>query len=185
MSSAPQPQPPQIPQVQGYKSTAQYEFTEENSRTVSDLARSMGAFSSLMKILGLVFGIFFALILAVLLKSEAGWSGWHNFGFPIILGAIALLSVMFGFWTGNASKSFRKIAETKNEDVWHLMNALGSLKSMYGTMRLMIIGALVLSVVGGLIIFLGNWGKSKSEVKPDEKRAEVLVPHPVQLPKLS
>ena len=46
-----------------------------------------------------------------------------------------------------------------NEDVWHLMNAVGSLRSMYGLMRAIIFGTLVLSVIGfGLIVF-GMMGK--------------------------
>jgi flagellar biosynthesis protein FlhB len=139
-----------VPQPQGYKST-QYEFTDEHNRTVSSLSNSMRAFAGLMKILGLVFAIFCALTVVAAVKSD----GWHNWGWPVILGAIGLLAVMFGFWTSSASNSFRKIAETKNEDVWHLMNALGSLKNMYATMRTMIIAALVLAVVGAILIAIG------------------------------
>ena len=152
MSSA--PQPPQIPQPAPYKS-GQYEFTDENNRTISGLSDSMRAFAGLMKILGLVFGIFFALTAVAAYKNMAENNTWHTWGFPVVLGSVGLLAVMFGFWTGSASKSFRKIAETKNEDVWHLMNALGSLRAMFGTMRTMIIVALVLAVIGAVLIGVG------------------------------
>lgn len=148
MSSA--PQPPQIPQPQGYTS-AQYEFTDENNRTISGLAVAMRSFASLMYVLGLVFAIFAGLTGVAAARSN----GWHTWGFPVILGAVALLAVMFGFWTGSAAGSFRKIVETKNQDVWHLMNALGSLKTMYGTMRAMIIFAVILAVVGAVLIAFG------------------------------
>ncbi|MEO2090615.1 MAG: hypothetical protein ABGY75_14110 [Gemmataceae bacterium] len=69
--------------------------------------------------------------------------------------SVVALAVMFGFWTGSAAVSFRKIVETRNQDVWHLMNALGSLKSMYGTMRAMIIFAVILAVVGAALIAFG------------------------------
>jgi hypothetical protein len=39
-----------------------------------------------------------------------------------------------------------------NEDVWHLMNALGSLHNMYGLLRTIILGGLVLSVVAVAMI---------------------------------
>jgi hypothetical protein len=148
MSSA--PQPPQVPQPQPYTSS-QYEFNDESNRTISGLATAMRSFASLMYILGLVFGVF--AVLAGVAASKA--DGWHTWGFPVILGAIALLAVMFGFWTGSASGSFRKIVETRNQDVWHLMNALGSLRNMYGTMRTMIIAAVVLAVIGGILIAIG------------------------------
>ena len=56
--------------------------------------------------------------------------------------------------TGSAATSFRKIVETHNEDVWHLMNAVGSLRAMYGLLLTIILGALVLAVVGlGMVAF--------------------------------
>jgi hypothetical protein len=53
---------------------------------------------------------------------------------------------------GNAVSSFRKIVETKNEDIWHLMNALGSLHTMYAFLRLIILGSLVLAVIGVALV---------------------------------
>jgi hypothetical protein len=77
-----------------------------------------------------------------------------GYGPAIGLGGASLLCLCVGFWTGGAATSFRKVAETKNEDVWHLMNAVGSLRSMYGLLRTIILGTLVLSVVGlGLVAF--------------------------------
>ena len=58
----------------------------------------------------------------------------------------------FGFWAGGAAGAFRKIAETRNEDVWNLMNALGSLKNMFALLRFLVIAALVLLVVGVLLV---------------------------------
>ena len=64
-----------------------------------------------------------------------------------------------GFWTGGAATSFRKIVETKNEDIWHLMNALGSLHNMYGLLRTIILGSLVLAVVAGAMIAFAMMGR--------------------------
>lgn len=154
MSSA--PQPPQVPQPQGYTS-GQYEFSDENNRTISGLAVAMRSFATLMYVLGLVFLVFGGLTAGAAYQNMQKSGNWHTWGFPVILGAVALLAVMFGMWTGSASKSFRKIVETRNQDVWHLMNALGSLRNMYGTMRMMIIFAVVLAVIGAVLIAFGMY----------------------------
>jgi hypothetical protein len=126
----------------GYKS-GQYEFTEEHNRVISGLADSMRVVASLMQLLGLAFAIFFALQLLHTVYRDRG-----NF-FPAIgLGASMLLCLAFGFWTSGAAASFRKIVETKNEDLWHLMKALKNLHNMYATMRAIVYCGLVLAIVG-------------------------------------
>jgi hypothetical protein len=75
------------------------------------------------------------------------------------LGAAALVCLCVGFWTGGAAASFRKIAETKNEDVWHLMNAVGALRGMYGLLQTIILGGLVLAAVGLALVAFGLWGR--------------------------
>lgn len=124
-----------------YKS-AQYEFNEEHNRTIGALADSMRVVASLMQLLGLVFAIFFAFQLLHTLKNR------ENF-FPAIgLGASMLLCLAFGFWTAGAAASFRKIVETKNEDVWHLMRAMKSLHHMYATMRAIVYVGIVMAIIG-------------------------------------
>ncbi len=78
----------------------------------------------------------------------------HRRLWPAIgLGARHVERLCVGFWTGGAATSFRKIAETKNE-VWHLMNAVGSLRAMYGLLRTIIYATLVLSVISlGMLTF--------------------------------
>ena len=129
-----------------YKSS-QYEFNDEQNRTFSDLATSMGTVSTLMKLLGLVFVIFLGLHLyfAIKVKAETGVDAYAP---AAGLGAGALLCLAIGFWTGSATHSFRRIVETKNEDIWHLMNAMTSLKNMYGLLRSIIMLCLLLAVVG-------------------------------------
>jgi hypothetical protein len=147
------PQPPQVPQPQAYTNPAQYEFTDENNRTISELSVAMRAYSGLMYVLGLVFAVFLILTAVSAYKADPPWFG--AWGFPVVLGAVTLICLAFGFWTSSAAGSFRKIVETRNQDVWHLMNALGSLKNMFGTLRTMIIIAIVLSVIGGILVGIG------------------------------
>lgn len=139
--------PPDLPPIKEYRSQ-QYEFSDEHNRQISALADAMRVTSSLMLLVGLAF-----VVLAALTVAQAANAG-GNYGPAIGLCAAALLCLCVGFWTGGAATSFRKVVETKNEDVWHLMNALGSLRSMYGLLRTLVFGALVLTTVGlGLVAF--------------------------------
>jgi hypothetical protein len=131
--------------------SAQYEFNDEQNREFSSLADAMKVTAGLMQLAGLAFVVLAALSAASVAKAGTPAT---QYGPAIGLGAAALLCLSVGFWTGGAATSFRKIAETKNEDVWHLMNAVGSLRAMYGLMRTIIFGSLVLAVVAlGMLAF--------------------------------
>ncbi len=155
--------PPNIPPQVPFKS-GQSEFSDEHNRTVSGLSDAMRTFSNLLKILGGVF--------AVLLLVAIGYAIWKQqppagategklhlgpWGQVLAVLPFALFFLTFGFWAGKAAASFRKIAETKNEDQWHLMNALGSLKNMFATLRFLMYTALVLLLVGAAVVGLGAW----------------------------
>lgn len=142
---------PDLPPMKEYKSE-QYEFNDEQNREFSALADSMRVTAGLLQLVGLAFVVLTAM--TTIHAVNEGETGIGHYGTAIGLGAAALLCLCIGFWTGGAADSFRKIAETKNEDIWHLMNAVGSLRSMYGLMRTIIFGSLVLAVVGlGLVAF--------------------------------
>jgi len=143
MSSAPMPTP-DLPPIKEYKSL-QYEFTDEQNRQISGLADAMRVTAGLMQLLGLAFVILCTLSTTEALRANSGY------GPPVGLGAAALLCLCFGFWTGGSATSFRKIVETKNEDIWHLMNGLGQLHNMYSLLRTIILGSLVLAVVGATL----------------------------------
>jgi hypothetical protein len=139
---------PDIPPIKEYKSSSQFEFNDEHNREISSLADSMRVTSGLLLLVGLAF-----LVLGTLTVMQVVNTG-GNYGPAIGLGSAALLFLCIGFWTGGAATSFRKVVETKNEDIWHMMNALGSLRAMYGLLRTLIFGALVLTMVGlGLVAF--------------------------------
>ena len=159
MSTAPQPPniPPQVP----FKSN-QPEFGDEQNKTISGLSDAMRAFANLMKILGAVFAVLAVVgVVMALLKQQPQGDTPGKFhlgawGTVVGLAPFALLFLTFGFWAGGAAGSFRKIAETKNEDQWHLMNALGSLSKMFGLLRMLVIAALILLVVGAAVIGIGR-----------------------------
>ena len=147
------PNLPDLPPIKEYKS-AQYEFSDEQNREFSALADAMRVTAGLMQLAGLAFVVLTALTVAHAVNVGSANIGYY--GPAIGLSAAALLCLCIGFWTGGAATSFRKVVETKNEDIWHLMNAIGfrSPRDVYGLLRTIILGGLVLSVVGlGLVAF--------------------------------
>ena len=129
------------PPMQEYR-TNQYEFTDEQNKTISQLADGMGGVALLLKLLGLAFLVLFSLTLYHAIQTQG------NYAPAAGLGAGTLLCLSIGLWTGGSAHSFRRIVETKNEDVWHLMNALEGLRNMYGMLRGIVILSLVLLMVG-------------------------------------
>lgn len=119
----------------------QHEFNAEQNKTINDLAAAMELVASLMKVLGAVFLILFGLLLLRATETRAGY------GPVIALGAAMLICLSIGFWTAGSAQSFRRIVESSNRDLWHLMNALEGLRSMYSLLRTIIIGCLVILVI--------------------------------------
>lgn len=147
---------PDLPPIKEYKS-AQYEFNDEQNRQISGLADAMQVVAGLMQLLGLAFVVLTALFITQKVQTDS--ANWTVYAPAFGLAAAALLCLCIGFWTGSAAGSFRKIVETKNEDVWHLMNALRSLHKLYGLLRTIILGSLVLAVVAAALIGYGMVGR--------------------------
>jgi hypothetical protein len=138
------PLAPDLPPIETHRS-GQYEFNDEQNRQISGLVDAMRVCAGLMQLMGLAF-----VVLCVMSALASRQSG--SYGPAVGLGAGALLCLSIGFWTGSAATSFRRIVETKSEDIWHLMNALGKLQNMYGLLRTIILGSLVLAVVALALI---------------------------------
>lgn len=119
-----------------------YEFTDEQNRTISGLATAMGTAATLLQLLGLAFVVLLGLQVASAVQHGGGY------GAVVGLAAAALLSLAVGFWTSGAAHSFRRVVESRNEDMWHLMNALSKLHNMYSLLRSLVLGSLVLALVG-------------------------------------
>lgn len=124
----------------------QYEFSAEHNRALNELAANMGTVATLLKLAGVVFLLFLALLLIPAIRT--GELPLREYGPIIGLGAGMLLCLSIGFWTSSAARSFRKIVESKNQDVWHLMNALGRLRDLYSLLRTLIMGGILVLVIG-------------------------------------
>jgi hypothetical protein len=139
--------------------SAQYEFTEEHGRTIGGLADSMSTSASLLQLLGVAFATLCGVQIVAVLKTDAEFVTVRDYVPAIGFAAAALFCLAFGFWTARASNSFRRVVQTRNEDVWHLMNALGSLHNMYALTRFVILASLVLVAVGVALAVFGMFQK--------------------------
>ena len=75
-------------------------------------------------------------------------------GIAVFAGVTGLIFLLQGVWTRSAGGSFQKIVDTEGNDVTHLMGAIGSLRSMYGQLHLLLMAALVAGLVAvGMTIY--------------------------------
>lgn len=75
-------------------------------------------------------------------------------GTAIFTGVTGLIFLLQGVWMRSAAASFRLIVDTRGNDITNLMNALGSLRSMYGQVYLLLLAALLAGIVAvGLSLY--------------------------------
>jgi hypothetical protein len=80
----------------------------------------------------------------------------NNFltGVAIFTGVTGLIFLLQGVWTRSSAASFRQIVDTKGNDITHLMNAVGSLQSMYGQVHLLLVAGLLAGLAAiGLTLY--------------------------------
>ena len=81
----------------------------------------------------------------------------NNFlvGVAIFCGVTGLFFLLQGVWTRSSAASFRKIVDTRGNDIANLMNAVGSLRTMYGLLYLLLAAALLGGLVAiGLTVYM-------------------------------
>jgi hypothetical protein len=112
---------------------AEYEFTPQQHEVFAGLA-------SAMSFVGI------CIIILAVLSFVSGFAG-NPGGF--IAGGIYLL---LGIWTMSAANSFRRIVDTKGQDITNLMAAIESLRSLYNLQRILILIGLVIMGIAFVIL---------------------------------
>lgn len=116
----------------------QYEFDKSQNELILDLANKMRFVAYLSVAVGTVSFI-------------GGFVDELDIA-NLIQGAIMII---MGIWTIKAASSFKKIVDTKDNDIVNLMGALGELRKLYGLQYWLFIIGLVfiaLALVFGIII---------------------------------
>jgi hypothetical protein len=121
---------------------AEYEFTTEQSETISTLSSRMRWVGIFLIAIGVIAGV-------------AGLMSLAEAGIAVVSIIQAVIYALIGIWTIRAATSFALIPETQGRDVTNLMNALGSLRTLYSFQFWLIIAGLVvlvLSLLAGLFV---------------------------------
>jgi ABC-type branched-subunit amino acid transport system permease subunit len=113
---------------------AEYEFTGEQSETIKTLAFRMRWVGIFLIAIGVLAGI-------------AGLMSLGEAGIAVVSIIQAAIYALIGLWTIRAAASFAKIPATEGQDISNLMNALGSLRSLYNFQFWLIIAGLVVLVL--------------------------------------
>jgi hypothetical protein len=119
-----------------------YEFSPEQNEVIASLASNM----KMVGVVSLICGALF--VLAVTLFAKGGVSA-------LLQGIVALV---FGVFTVLAAGEFREIVDSREDDIGHLMTALGVLRNLYKlqVILLLCLALALLSLSFGLVAFSGR-----------------------------
>ena len=124
--------------------SGQYEFNDDQSRVIVDLASGL-------RIVGLLLFLFGVLTAVTVLTHMFGHGlKWDSrlLGPALVMGAATLIYLSLGWWFQKSSASFDAVAATKGNDVDHLMTALNELRKSFSLIRTLIL-------VYGIFILMG------------------------------
>jgi hypothetical protein len=119
----------------------EYEFTEEQDKKIVKLAGKMKW-------------------VAICLMGIGGVSIFANLvrGSNLMSLLFAVVYALTGYWTFGASKSFRKIVDTRRKDITHLMAAIEKLFNVYNLQfwAIIIAGVVMVLAIGMAIGSMGR-----------------------------
>lgn len=125
----------------------EYEFSSSQNELIKNLAdkmRFVAAFLIAVGALGVIGGL--------LTLARGGLSNIIS----------AVVYILIGVWTNNASSAFRRIVETSGSDIENLMGALGELRKLYTLQYWLLIIAFIfiaVALVFSLIFGLATVGR--------------------------
>lgn len=128
----------------------QYEFNDQQSAVILDLASGLRIVGFLL----LLLGIFQAIGLIVSI-SRLGVQG-PLVGTMLLLAAAALIYLSLGWWFRSSAESFIDVVATQGKDVDHLMVALNQLRKPFSLIRTLIVAYAILILVGLLVVLFAS-----------------------------
>lgn len=124
----------------------EYEFDTSENLIIRRLSLAMRCLSVVLVGLGLVI---------VVSGTIAAWN--YRATTTFLLSSLqAAVLILFGTWTGGASKSFKLIVETEGEDIANLMAALKELSKLFFLQFGLVLAAIALLIVVTTSQFLGS-----------------------------
>jgi hypothetical protein len=126
----------------------QYEFSSRQNAVIGPLARDMVWVAIPLLVVGILYGI------GVIVCVMRAFRDPHYLFQAVLIGLAMLFYLALGNWTSRSGQAFQQIVATQGQDINHLMEALDSLRKMYGLLSLIVkvyVVILALAVVIGLI----------------------------------
>ena len=137
----------------GATADGEFEFSEQQNGVFRELARAMKFVGTFLLVVGTLVGLFglVQVIAAAIAETPAQAAG----GVMFILQA--LVYVLIGMWTRNASADVSRVATTSGNDIHHLMAAMGELKRVYVLQKTLLLIALGIVALGAVAfaVFVG------------------------------
>jgi hypothetical protein len=123
----------------------QYEFTSRQNAVIGPLARDMRWVAVPLELVGFLYGI------ALVLTAVKAFREPQLFLEAALIGLAMLFYLALGVWTGRAANSFQGIVATQGRDIAHLMDALDSLRKLYGLLSIIVKVYVAFAVVAVLV----------------------------------
>jgi hypothetical protein len=143
-------------------SSDHYEFTPEQERVVSRLGNSLRWTSLPMISLGLLV-VIELLMYAIWLWRRGEYDNLQLAALPLFLLGIAIMLVGIGAWVGRAGTSFQQIAQTRGNDMAHLMSALSHLDKVWGIVAGFVKALILLTFLTILFNVIHIWRERDAE----------------------
>ena len=124
-------------------STSDYEFTEEQNRSIGSLAymmRGVGFFYALFGLTGVAFYGYVLVDVIRTFKNELSQlATWELLRLQSVQGFLTGIILMFlGVMLFSASGHFKNVVNTRGDDIAHLMTAIGRLRSAFRVLYVLI-----------------------------------------------
>ena len=133
-------------------STANYEFTEEQNKTVGSLAylmRGVGFFYALFGLIGIALYGYLLVDMVLVFKNELSQLvSWELIRLQSVQNFLTAIILFFlGLVLFSASNHFKHVVTTKGDDIGHLMTALSRLRSAFRALYILIVVLLAVVVI--------------------------------------
>jgi hypothetical protein len=143
-------------------SSDHYEFTPDQERVVFRLGNSLRWTSLPLISLGLLV-LIDLLMYCIWLWRRGQYDNLQLAALPLFLLGIAIMFVGIGAWVGRAGSSFQRIAETRGDDMHHLMSALGHLDKVWGVIAGFVKALILLTFLTILFNLVHIWMERDAE----------------------
>jgi hypothetical protein len=124
----------------------QYEFNDQQSAIILDLASGLRLVGFLLLLVGV-----FQTIGLITTIARVGLHG-PLIGAALLIAGAALIYLSLGWWFRSSSHSFIEVVATQGKDIDHLMAALNELRKPFSLIRTLVVAYAIFVLFGMLVL---------------------------------